>query len=86
MPLIVIGIPYIAFRIELLRESRLSARSCAGGNVGKTKVEEITRQRIALIVDVVAPGIRALQVSPAPAIARHSKRVVISKIPGSPDS
>ena len=61
--LIEVRIASIHLRIKLPREGRMTRGARPSLDAREVQIEEIAEQRIALIIDGVAPGIRSLQPS-----------------------
>src|SRR5437764_2464503 len=68
----------VRMAIELLCESSLSGERTGGVEIGEVQIEEVSRQRVALIVDGVGPGVRSLEHPEGGTITRYrGQRVVI---------
>src|SRR5262249_8063445 len=82
--LIEIGVAPVPARIELARERSVLAARGVRADAREQQIEKITRQRLALLVNRVAPGISELKLLAPGAIAGHRRqRVVIGKpLPG----
>ena len=76
--LVEIGVAAVSGGIELAREGGAAARVVTGGDACEVQVEEVARQRLALIVEGMAPGVGGLELMARAAIARHCRQGIVA--------